>query len=63
MYCFGPLPYLDGFSLDWTATYQSAPYLPAGLSAIPELPTWAMLALGFAGLSVAGWARRASAFP
>jgi hypothetical protein len=62
MGCFGPLPYLEGFSLDWTVTYQSAPYVPSGLSAIPELPTWAMLALGFAALSVAGWARRALLF-
>jgi hypothetical protein len=62
MGCFVPLPYLDGFSLDWTATYQTAPYVLAGLSAVPELPTWAMLALGFAGLSVAGWTRRATGF-
>jgi hypothetical protein len=61
MYCFGPLPYLGGFSLDWTVTYQSAPYVPTSSKAVPELSTWAMLALGFAGLGLGGWARRARA--
>jgi hypothetical protein len=43
----GPLPYFDAFSLDWTVTYQSAPYVPMSSSAVPELSTWAMLTLGF----------------
>jgi hypothetical protein len=55
------LPYFNQFSLDWTVTYQSAPYVPTSSNAVPELSTWAMLALGFAGLGLGGWARRARA--
>jgi len=51
------VPYINSFNLDWTAVYQSAPYVPTNANAIPELSTWAMLALGFAGLGFVGWRR------
>ena len=51
-------PYFAIMRLDWTATYQATPYVPAsGTSAIPELSTWALMVLGFAGLGLAGWRR------
>lgn len=53
-------PYFAFMRLDWTATYQATPYVPtSNTSAIPEPSTWAMLALGFAGLGLAGWRSRA----
>jgi hypothetical protein len=52
-------PYFNQFTLDFTATYQATPYEPPSGKAVPELSTWAMLALGFAGLGLAGWARSA----
>jgi hypothetical protein len=51
-------PYFNQFTLDFTATYQATPYAPPSGKAVPEVSTWAMLILGFAGLGFAG--RRAS---
>ena len=36
-------------------------FVPPPSSAVPELSTWVMLAIGFAGLALAGWGRRANA--
>jgi hypothetical protein len=56
-------PYFDGISLDWTATYEATPYAPASAtSAVPEPSTWALMALGFIGLGMAGYRRRAERF-
>lgn len=50
-------PYFDPIGLDWTATYRATPYSPP-LATAPEPSTWALMLLGFAGLSVVGWGRR-----
>jgi PEP-CTERM motif len=57
-------PYFAIMRLDWTATYQSTPYVPAsGMSTVPEPSTWTLMALGFVGLGFAGRrrSRRAAA--
>jgi hypothetical protein len=44
----------NGQGLDFTnASY----FVTLTVSSVPELSTWAMLALGFAGLGFAGWSR------
>jgi hypothetical protein len=48
-YCFGPLPYFDQFSLDWTVDYQGTPYVPTSSDAIPE-----PLNVGDAGVRLRG---------
>jgi hypothetical protein len=51
----------NDFSLWESANSTGYPIEESGtlsVAAVPELPTWAMLALGFAGLCVAGRARR-----
>ena len=50
------------FTLDATLVASASPIpfaslFPSSTSAVPEPSTWAMLSLGFAGLSFAGWRR------